>query len=85
MRHSAFEHWASKHGGLKAESARSYVSYLATVEEDYSIDLDADWESTNLARARSLLERDRSLNGSTQRNRLSALNKYKDFCSAAGG
>lgn len=85
MRGTAFENWAAKHGNLKAESARSYVSYLASVEKDYGVNLDTDWNATRLARIRSLLSADRTLNANTQRNRLSALSKYEDFCSSTSG
>jgi|AntRauTorckE5430_2_1112549.scaffolds.fasta_scaffold160608_2 hypothetical protein len=84
MRASAFEYWAHRHGGIGTPSARSYVSYLATVENDYRIDLDADWKASQLAYVRGLLSSDRTLNGNTRRNRLSALSKYEDFCSATG-
>lgn len=81
MRESAFEDWAIKHGGLKAESARSYVSYLSSVEEAYGVDLDLEWRATELRSVRSKLANDGSLNANTQRNRLSALSKYEVFCS----
>lgn len=82
MRGFAFENWACLHGGLKADSARSYVSYLTSVEEDYGIELDADWKASQLEKVRMLLSNDRALNANTQRNRLSALSKYEHFCSA---
>ncbi len=81
MRALAFENWASKHGGLKAESARSYVSYLTSVECDYTLDLDTEWQQTQLREARIRLSSDRTLNENTRRNRMSALSKYEDFCS----
>jgi len=85
MRADAFADWAEGYGGLKAESACSYASYLASVEAAYGIELDGDWRMTGLARARSLLGADRSLNRNIQRNRLSALRKYDQFCSATSG
>lgn len=84
MQSSAFEKWSHKHGGLGVDSAKSYVSYLTTVENDYGIDLDSDWSASKLLVARTHLSRDNSLNENTRRNRLSALNKYEDFCSRAG-
>ncbi|MCL4189188.1 MAG: hypothetical protein KJZ85_16425 [Rhodobacteraceae bacterium] len=82
MRSAEFEKWASGAGGLNAASARSYVSYLASVEQSYGIDLDRDWSSTRLTVVRSRLDQDGALNRNTQRNRMSALAKYEDFCTA---
>jgi len=85
MRAAAFADWAPVHGGLLATSARSYVSYLSSVERAYGIELDADWRATRLTRTRTVLGEDRALNRNTKRNRLSALAKYEDFCSATSG
>ena len=83
MRAANFEAWASTRGGLKENSAASYVDYLEAVERDYALDLDREWKSTALLSAISRLRADRTVNPNTKRNRLSALNKYADFCSSA--
>lgn len=82
MRAAAFENWASVRGGLKANSAESYVDYLTAVENDYRIDLDVEWNGDTLGRVRLRLRSDTALNPGTRRNRLSALSKYEAFCSA---
>lgn len=81
MRSSEFENWAQTRGGLKSESAKSYVSYLASVEDSYGRDLDSEWQASQLRSIRFELENDQSLNENTRRNRLSALTKYGKFCS----
>lgn len=82
MRGFVFEDWAIRFGGLKAESARSYVSYLTSVEEAHKIDLDRDWVATRLVSTRAQLSNDRLINPNTRRNRLSALSKYESFLMA---
>ena len=79
MNPEAFKKWATGPGRISAASARSYVSYLTSVEAMLRVDLDQDWARSGLKSTLDQLERDESLNPKTKTNRLSGLRKYVEF------
>lgn len=75
MRSSTFESWAAGGGGLNSDSARSCVSYLATVEMDCCVDLDADWQSSSLFKTRAKLATDQDCEPEQQAQQIVSLDK----------
>ena len=75
----AFRDWAMGQGGLNEASARSYASYLNSIEEKLGIDISGDWNRSKLQMTYEHLANDTVIDPKTKSNYLSGLRKYEEF------